>query len=139
MSPASERAVWTSTRKAPGNFNCFLTNYQLLFRYWIKNKGPLVETYIGFIETYRDPAGMRGEFEGFVAMVNKQMSEKFQVHQISKFLCLKIYNKSRKVLVDKAEEMLPMLPWPKEFEKDEFLRPDFTRCPELYQKGTSLF
>ena len=30
-------------------------------------------------------------------------------------------------MVDRAEEMLPMLPWPKEFEKDEFLRPDFTR------------
>lgn len=60
----------------------------------------MVETNIGFIETYMDPRQVRAEFEGFVSLVDKKLSE--QTNN----------------LVNQAERFTAKLPWPKEFEKD---------------------
>lgn len=87
-------------------------------RQWIRDKGPAVESYIGFIESYRDPSGVRGEWEGFVSCVNKDVSRKFQA------------------LVDHAESFLTKMPWPIWMEKDQFLRPDFTSL-EVLSFGSS--
>jgi dipeptidyl-peptidase III len=77
-------------------------------KFWVADKGPTVETNIGFIESYRDPSGVRGEWEGFVAVVDKLQSKQFDN------------------MVNIAETFIARLPWGVDFEKDVFTRPDFT-------------
>ncbi|KAH3887281.1 dipeptidyl peptidase 3-like [Dreissena polymorpha] len=88
-------------------------------RIWIKNKWPSVETFIAFLECYRDPLGVRGEFEAFVGIVNKERSAMYEE------------------LVDNTVRLLKNLPWPPEYEMDQFLIPE-TMSIDVLTYGASI-
>jgi dipeptidyl-peptidase-3 len=86
-------------------------------RLWVKDLQPSVEVILGFIEPYRDPMGIRAEFEGMVAITNKEET------------------KTLTKLVETSGGFIRRLPWAlgyKEnngkgpFEKELFEKPDFT-------------
>lgn len=89
-------------------------------RFWIRDKGPMVECNIGFIETYRDPAGIRGEWEGFAAVVNLERTKAFAG------------------LVEAQPSLVPCLPWGKDFEKDKTFSPDFTSLEVMTFAGSGI-
>ncbi len=87
-------------------------------RIWVKDIKPAVETQFGFIEPYRDPFGIRAEFEGLVALVDAEET------------------KALTTLVENSAKFIRRLPWAEipdgendgkgPFEKDLFEAPDFT-------------
>ncbi|ODQ63243.1 dipeptidyl-peptidase III [Nadsonia fulvescens var. elongata DSM 6958] len=87
---------------------------------WVADIGPAVETNLGFIESYRDPHGVRGEWEGLVAMVNSERTLKFAS------------------LVAAAKDYIKQLPWPAAFEKDEFTPPDFSSLEVMTFAGSGI-
>ncbi len=101
---------------------CFRTGDHEHFReaqkQWVLDRSPAVELIIGFIETYQDPSGVRGSWEGIVAITNRDRSKKFAE------------------LVERSSEFISLLPWNGEsvglepgalsdFEPQRFSKPDF--------------
>ncbi|CCH44455.1 dipeptidyl-peptidase III [Wickerhamomyces ciferrii] len=89
-------------------------------KYWVKDISPVIETNIGFIETYREPGGVAGEWETLVSIQNKEQTKKFQK------------------LVDSAPQYIKLLPWGEEYEKDVFQAPDFTSLEVLTFAGSGI-
>lgn len=83
---------------------------------WVKDKGPVIESIMGFVEPYRDPHGVRGEWEGLVGISDPVESTKMRD------------------FVERSTTFIRMLPWAVHdvndgrgpFEKDVFVAPDYT-------------
>jgi dipeptidyl-peptidase-3 len=94
-----------------------MESYKNSQREWVKDIKPSVEVFFGFIEPYRDPFGIRAEFEGLCGIVNEHETQ------------------SLTDLVEKSSIFIRRLPWAENsiendgkglFEKELFDAPDFT-------------
>lgn len=114
---ASNDAQCEMLQKIEGSF-CTgdLETYRQSQRVWVKDIAPNVETVIGFVEPYRDPMGVRAEYEGIVGV-----TDPVQTHTL-------------KLLASMANKKLCKLPWAEAysdssgngpFEKELFDPPDF--------------
>lgn len=83
------------------------TDHVKYSEYWVKDVDPPVESYHGFIESYRDPNGIRAEFEGFVACIDPKESR--ILHNF----------------VNASKIVLPLLPLLPEYERKTFTPPSY--------------
>lgn len=111
-----EKAQRDTIRKIQESFlTGDLSSYKESQRIWVKSRSPPVETVIGFVEPYRDPLGLRSEFEGIVGIANIRET------------------RILKELSNMADTLVCRLPWVRKeqgykgpFEKSVFESPDFT-------------
>jgi dipeptidyl-peptidase III len=94
-----------------------LDSYRSAQRIWVKDKTPQVEAVIGFVEPYRDPLGVRAEFEGIVGIADMEQTRLL------------------KKVAEMATEFIRELPWALgcsendrkgPFERELFDPPDFS-------------
>ena len=94
-----------------------LEAYRASLRTWVKDLTPSVENIFGFVEPYRDPFGIRAEFEGLVAITHPEET------------------KALAKLSGQSAKFIRRLPWADgykdndgkgPFEKALFEAPDFT-------------
>ncbi|OJI87134.1 hypothetical protein ASPTUDRAFT_54154 [Aspergillus tubingensis CBS 134.48] len=105
-----------------------LEAYRESLRIWVNDKAPPVETAIGFVEPYRDPLGVRAEFEGIVGIPDAAET--------------KILN----TLATKANQLVYKLPWVEgtgdskgPYEKELFEPPDFSSINSLVYCSSIIF
>lgn len=93
-----------------------LDAYRASQRIWVRDRAPRVENIFGFVEPYRDPHGVRAEFEGLVAIAADDGETKMLTR-----------------LVENSARFIRRLPWAAPgndgkgpFEKSLFEPPDFS-------------
>ncbi|KAI9841904.1 MAG: hypothetical protein M1837_000290 [Sclerophora amabilis] len=93
-------------------------------RIWVKDMKPAVETILGFVEPYRDPYGVRAEYEGLVGIVDPDET------------------KVLTTLTENSTTFIRRLPWAKGYkenrgmgplEKELFDPPDFTSLQDGFK------
>ncbi|KAL8936847.1 MAG: hypothetical protein Q9216_004714 [Gyalolechia sp. 2 TL-2023] len=97
---------------------------------WIRDTAPSVENIFGFVEPYRDPFGSRAEFEGVVAIANREETAVLTT------------------LVEQSSNFIKQLPWTEgfsendgkgPFEKALFEPPDFSSIHALAYCSSIIF